>query len=340
MYVPPGQAGQPPRKGLNGCVIALIVCLGLILVGGLMAMLFGALLPSRMSGGERGFGVGGDRVGLITISGIISSGDESISLFGASAPGEIALSKQLRDAAKEESVKAVLLRVDSPGGAAAASQAIYKEVLRLREKKPVVVSMGDVAASGGYYISSAADWIVASPATMTGSIGVITETINYEGLAKRFGVQDQTFTSGPYKDTMNPMRPMRPDERTLLKAMIDDVYQQFVADVAKGRKMKPEAVRKLADGRAYTGSQAKKVGLVDELGNFRDALDIAAKRGKIQGEPKIRKFGYSTSPFGWLSETPDGDALASLARLAQQAPRPLSPGLWMLMQVDQQVVAR
>ena len=339
MYVPPPGGLQPPRKGMHGCVIALLVCLGFLVVGGLVATLIGGLMPM---GGRResAFGGGGDHVGLITISGVIGAGDEAPSLFGSSAPGEMSLSKQLRDAAKDDSVKSVLLRIDSPGGSAAASQAIYKEVLRLREKKPVVVSMGDVAASGGYYIASASDWIVAGPATMTGSIGVITGSMNYGGLAKRFGVTDQTITSGPFKDTGNPMRTMRPDEKALMKTMIDEIYMQFVADVAKGRKMKVEEVRRLADGRVYTGSQAKRVKLVDELGNFRDALDVAAKRGKIQGEPKLRRFGTTSSPFSWLSDNSQSESMAQIARMVAETQRSTTPGLRMMIAVDQQVLAR
>jgi protease-4 len=333
--------GQSPPRRMSGCLIALIVVLGLIVIGGLAVGIVGGLL-SGSRGGERSLGSGlggGDCVALITISGVIGSGDEAPSLFSSSGAGEMELTKQLREAAKDDSVKAVLLRINSPGGSAAASWSIYKEVLRLRGKKPVVVSMGDVAASGGYYIASAAEWIVAGPATETGSIGVITEVLNYSELAAKFGVKGEIFTSGPYKDSMNPLRAMRPDERDMIKAMIMDVYGQFVADVAVGRKLKPEQVRHLADGRVYTGSQAKKVGLVDELGNFRDALDIAAKRGGIKGEPRVRQMGHTSGLYSLLNGSSDTKSMAELARLATQQ-TPVGPGLWMLMQVDRAVMAK
>jgi len=198
---------------------------------------------------------------------------------------------QLRQAAEDSSVKAVVLRINSPGGSAAASQAIYKEIQRLTEHKPVVVSMGDVAASGGYYVACPADAIFANPATITGSIGVIFETLNFYEFMEKYGLESETIKSGKYKDTGSPFRPMRPDERKLLKETLMGVYDQFVRDVAQARGMDETQVETLADGRIYTGEQALEAGLIDELGNFYDAVDEAAKRGRIEGRPKLKQFG-------------------------------------------------
>jgi len=194
-----------------------------------------------------------------------------------------------------------------------------------------------MAASGGYYIASAANTIFASPATMTGSIGVIMQSMNFSALAQKYGVKDETVTSGPYKDLMSPLRPAREDERKVVREMINEVYGQFVADVCKGRNMKPEVLRKLADGRVYTGSQAQRVGLVDRLGNFHDAVDEAAKQAKIKGEPQLKEYGKPRGLAGWLTEA------AGLQRARTLSPLPvpvLGPGMWMIWQEDGLVEAK
>ena len=222
---------------------------------------------------------------------------------------------QLRQATQDGSVKAVVVRINSPGGSAAASQAIYKEIQRLAEHKPVVVSMGDVAASGGYYVACPADAIFANPATITGSIGVIFETLNFYEFMEKYGLGSETIKSGKYKDTGSPFRPMRPDERELLQETLMGVYDQFVRDVAQARGMDETKVKKLADGRIYTGEQALEAGLIDQLGNFYDAVDEAAKRGNIEGRPKLKQFGDS-SPWSGFFDT-----------LAQALVRELKPEL-------------
>jgi protease-4 len=234
----------------------------------------------------------GDKVGVVSLTGVIHSG-ATRSLFGALSGADVVIG-QLRQAEEDASVKAVVLKIDSPGGSAAASASIYRAVQRLQAKKPVVVSMGDVAASGGYYSASAAGTIMANPATETGSIGVIMHGMNYSGLMNRYGVTDQTIATGPYKDTGSPERPMRPDERIYIKTMLLDIYDQFVTDVAAGRRMDVAAVRKLADGRVYTGRQAKKLHLVDELGDYRDALELAWKKAGLTGEPRTKTFGHTS----------------------------------------------
>lgn len=322
---------------MHGCVIALIVCLGLVVVIGLVGAVVMVMVGPSSSDLATSMAAG-DRIAVIAITGMIQEGEDGGSLFGAAPFSARQVNAQIRQAGKDRSVKAVLLRINSPGGSAAASQSIHEEVMKLRaKKKPVIVSMGDVAASGGYYIASAANTIMASPATMTGSIGVIMQSVNWSGLAAKYGVKDETVTSGPYKDTMSPFRSMRDDEREMVKAMITEVYDQFVNDVAKGRNMKVDQVKKLADGRVYTGSQALRVGLVDKLGNFQDAVEEAARQGKIKGEPVLKEMGRTKGLYGWLSE------LSSLrpARVLPGMPDPtIGTGLWLLAQENQAVVAK
>lgn len=184
-------------------------------------------------------------------------------------------------------VRAIVLRVDSPGGSVGPSQEIFAEVRRLAEEKVVVASMGAVAASGGYYVAIPATRIVANPGTITGSIGVITQVPNVEELADKIGFRMNTVTSGPSKDAGNPFRPFTEDDRRVFRELVDDVYRQFVEDVARGRGLELDHVRKLADGRVYTGAQAMDLGLVDELGNFNDAVEIAADLAGIEGKPEL-----------------------------------------------------
>ncbi len=340
-YTPPHTpSGEPPRQRMSGCLIAILVAIGLVVVCGAIAMLVIAVAGNPKASST--FSVPGDRIGVISISGVIQTGSEDSSWLSAGTAGSRAIMEQLRAAGKDRGIKAVVLRINSPGGSAAASQEIYEEVLRLRDesKKKVIVSMADVAASGGYYISAAATKIVASPATMTGSIGVITESVNWAGFAGKYGVKGETITSGPYKDTMNPFRAMRDDERKLMQAMINEVYDQFVRDVATGRKMDEKTIRKLADGRVYSGSQARRVKLVDELGNFHDAVKLAAKEAGIRGEPKLKEFGRSSGLYGVLNEMTRMRSGAGLGLPLGEGPLGSGPGLWMLMQSGQQVVAR
>jgi protease-4 len=158
--------------------------------------------------------------------------------------------------------------------------------------------MGDVAASGGYWIAASTDKVYANPATLTGSIGVYMPYTNWQELLNKIGVQQEKIKSGPHKDIMSPDRPMTAEERTIIQTMVDDIYNQFVEIVAEGRKMDNAKVRELADGRIYTGKQAKDLGLVDELGNMYDAIDEAAQLAGIQGKPEIKEFG--TNPWAAL----------------------------------------
>ena len=214
-----------------------------------------------------------EKIGLVKIEGIIKSSDTYLRL--------------LNKLEEDEDVKAIVLRVDSPGGIVGACQEIHDKVKEISQKKPVVVSMGSIAASGGLYISVPATKIVANPGTITGSIGVILQSYNVKQLADKIGIKVITVKSGKFKDLLNPFR--EPDEKTLqiLQALIDDSYNQFVEAVAEGRKLPVEKVKKFADGRIFTGRQAKELGLVDELGNFDRAVEVARKLSK---SPDARIF--------------------------------------------------
>ena len=211
---------------------------------------------------------------------------------------------QVRDLMENDRIKAVVLRIDSPGGAVAPTQELYTELLKLKEIKPVVTSMGTVAASGGYYLSCATDWIVSNPGTITGSVGVIMEFTNLEDLFSKLGVSSRTIKSGKFKDTGNPMRPMTDEEETLLQAMIMDTYDQFVEAVLEGRSVDEDKVRPYLDGRVLTGRQAHKLGLVDELGNINDAIEKATEMAGLTEvpeeiyEPERDRPGLFTILFG------------------------------------------
>ena len=219
--------------------------------------------------------IGGDKVAVIRIEGIILDSRETI--------------EELRHYRDNPSVKAIVLRIDSPGGAVVPSQEIFAEVRKTRAdgKIKVVTSMGNVAASGGYYIAAATDRIVANPGTLTGSIGVIMELANVKGLLEKVGVQSVVIKSGRHKDMASPFRAMTPEDRALLQTVLDDVHAQFIEAVAAGRSLQVEQVKTLADGRIFTGKQAQTVKLVDELGDLHDAIQLAARLVGISGEPRV-----------------------------------------------------
>lgn len=221
-----------------------------------------------------------------------SAGSERVAIIDINTPIMDAedIIRQLRKYRKRGSVKAIVLRLNSPGGAVVPSHEIYEEVRRTRKHgKPVIASMGSVAASGAYYIACAADIIVANPGSVTGSIGVISEFTNIKPLLDKIGIGHSTITSGKFKDTGSPIRPMRPEEREYLQRTIDDIYGQFVDVVIRGRNMDADSVRQLADGRIFTGRQAMKSGLVDTLGTLYTAIRIAGNLGKIKGEPRVMR---------------------------------------------------
>ncbi|HWO06846.1 MAG TPA: signal peptide peptidase SppA [Methylomirabilota bacterium] len=224
---------------------------------------------------------GGAKVAVVEVEGIIG-GDAG---RGLDTDGVIRVLGEYRD---DPAVRAVVLRINSPGGVVAPTQEIFTAVRRLREaKKPVVASLGSVAASGGYYVAVAADRIYASPGTLTGSIGVVMQLANLEGLLKKVGVEYVVVKAGAYKDVGNMARAMTPEERRILQSLLDDVYDQFISAVAEGRGLDPQAVRAFAEGRIYSGRQAQSLKMVDDLGGLEDAIEAAAKMAGLPAKPKV-----------------------------------------------------
>ncbi len=252
-----------------------------LVIGFVVALVANALLSDLDLSGE-------DRIALIRVEGVILDAQQTVS--------------DLKKFGENPSVKAIVLRIDSPGGGVVASQEIHDEVLRVRNKhdKAVVASMGTVAASGGYYIAVAADRIVANPGTLTGSIGVIMELANLEGLLKKIGVQSVVVKSGLHKDLGSPFRTMSPEDRHILQTVMDDVHKQFIDAVAEGRSLDTRDVTRLADGRIFTGRQAKDAKLVDDLGDLEDAIRLAADMAEIEGEPKVIEPHRRFSIREWL----------------------------------------
>jgi len=236
---------------------------------------------------------GKGKVAVIRLGGIIASSSQQ-GLFTTASISPKLVREYLRKAESDGGVKAVVLRVNSPGGSAAASQEIASEVRRFKEEtgKPVVISMGDVAASGGYYISAYADKIVANPSTLTGSIGVITDFIYIEGLLEKLGLELEIVKTGRHKDM--GIWPLTDEQRKIMQDITDDLYEQFVAAVAQGRGLPAAEVRKLATGQLYTGNQALSLGLVDELGGLDTAVDVAASLAGIR-LPEIEEYSPPTS---------------------------------------------
>lgn len=247
----------------------------IVIFGGLLVALFGflgvAMEAVRGGGGRAAFGAG--NVGVVEIKGPIVESDEAV--------------EELQHFLEDDGIRAVVVRVDSPGGQVGPSQEIHAEIRRLAGKKVVVVSMGSVAASGGYYLATSATKIVANPGTLTGSIGVITQVANVQELADKIGVEVSTVKSGPAKDAGNPFRPFTGEDRAIFQGLVEDLYGQFVEAVAEGRRLPVEDVRALADGRVYSGQQALERGLVDQLGNFTDAVELAGNLAGIEGKPKL-----------------------------------------------------
>jgi len=221
------------------------------------------------------FGGFGDKIGVVDLEGVIINPKDVV--------------EQLRKYGDDSSIKAIVIHVDSPGGGAAASEEIYREVLRIRDekKKRIVASIETVGASGAYFVSSATSKIFADNASIVGSIGVIAEWYNYEELMKWAKLQQITLKAGEFKDTGSPTRPMTPEERAYLQGLIDNMHVQFIHSVAVGRKMKDDQVRALANGKVWTGEEALPLKLVDQIGDFRAAIEDTAKSVGIKGEPTL-----------------------------------------------------
>jgi len=221
-----------------------------------------------------------DKVVVIPLSGSITTGDSSFSSGSSITPGLVR--NYLARAESDKAVKAIVFRIDSPGGEIEPCQEILLEIEGVKETKTVVVSMGAMAASGGYYISIPADKIVALPTTQTGSIGVISSAMNIEGLLEKLGIQIEIFKGGKYKDMYWGLRELTPEEEEIMQGMVDEYYEQFIDVVAEGRGLTEEAVRELATGQLYSGSKAKELGLVDELGDLDRAIDLAMELAGIE----------------------------------------------------------
>jgi protease-4 len=249
----------------------ILIGLGVIVV--LLVIFFSALYLIGRSVGTSSRFAFGDKIAIVEIRGVI-----------AQSSGIIDEIHQYLD---DDGVKAIILRIDSPGGGVGPSQEIHREVLKVKEKKKIVTSMGSVAASGGYYIACASDLIVANPGTITGSIGVLMEFTNIEELFKKIGIKGVVLKSGDLKDMGSPFREMTPEEKRVIQEVIDNVHQQFIKAVAEGRKLDRAKVTQIADGRILTGEQAKQLGLVDRIGNLDDAIDATAKLVGIEGKPDI-----------------------------------------------------
>jgi protease-4 len=249
--------------------IAFLVFFGIALG---VTLFIAAVYVAMMYYGDREISLG-DAVAVVDIEGVLTYDLDKID--------------EIKDYREDDRIKAVLLRVNSPGGGVAASQAIYHELRKTREEKPVVVTMGTVAASGGYYVACAADSIVAHEGTITGSIGVIAEYLRTEELFRKIGLDVTVIKSGKFKDVGSPYRPMTEEEKVYIGTLLDRVYEQFLRTVSEGRGLPLDRIRELAEGRLYTGEEAVELGLVDRIGTYEDALLMAARMGGISGEPRV-----------------------------------------------------
>jgi protease-4 len=292
---------RPFGKWLAPGIIALPVLIGIILL----------LRGNRERADGYSFGTL-KAIGLVQIKGTIVESDEYV--------------RQIRSLRFDNSIAGVIVRIDSPGGAVAPSQEIYREMLRFREtSKPLVVSMGTVAASGGYYIASPGTRIFADPGTLTGSIGVIFTLPLYQELAKKIGVEFRVFTAGKMKDIGSPYRQMTGDEKKFIDALLKDTHEQFIEDVAAGRRMNRDTIARYADGRVFTGRQAVAIHLIDTLGGYEDALDwIRNATGLGKNAAIVERKGTSSRLREWLK-----DETAAIFPALQMAQQPA--GLYYMM---------
>jgi protease-4 len=265
-----------------------LVFIGLVFVG--ISFLFFASVIKNVSTTEYYSTGHGEKIGLIEINDVIVNSENVV--------------RQIKKFREDKSIKAILLRINSPGGGVAASQEIYEEVKYTRDHgKIVVVSMGSIAASGGYYISCGSNLIVANPGTLTGSIGVIAEFVSVKDLADKLGIDVTNITSGELKDSGNPFKKMSDKDKEYFQEVVDNTFTQFLDVVSKERKINIDTLRKYANGRVFTGLQAKEIGLVDSIGTFEDAIRITAKMSGIEGEPRIIRERRSHSLFERLIGT-------------------------------------
>ncbi|MDI9569841.1 MAG: signal peptide peptidase SppA [Pseudomonadota bacterium] len=248
-------------------LLAIVILVVLAMVFSVLAFGIGALTGKRKSL------LPAERVAAIVVEGVIADGRETI--------------EACEEAARDDSIRAVVLRIDSPGGAVAPSQEIYGAIRELRKKKKVVASIGSVGASGGYLIACGAERIVANPGSITGSISTVMHLVNAQELMHKIGVKSSVIKSGKYKDIGSPAREMTPEERALLQGVIDDMNEHFLEIIVQERKMSGEKVKALADGRIFSGRQAKQAGLVDELGDFSHAVRLAGSMAGMKDKPEV-----------------------------------------------------
>jgi protease-4 len=272
---------MPGRRRL----LRALAVTGLVFVAVFIAILGLLVLAER-----GGLGRGDNRVALVEVDGLIVDAEPVV--------------RELEEHAEDEGIRAVVVRIQSPGGVVAPTQEIHDAILRVRSRgKPVVASMGAIAASGGYYLAVAADRIVANPGTLTGSIGVLMQLADAEGLLRKVGVRLEVVKAGRHKDIGNPGRALAPEERAILQALLDDMYDQFVSAVARGRDLPRAAVLEVADGRVYSGRRAKELRLVDELGGLEDAVRTAGRLAGIEGKPSLvrpRRPFHLADLLDWL----------------------------------------
>jgi protease IV len=286
------------RRRLRVVAAAVLVYLG---VAGLFVVSVGGL-----SRGEGGSSLFGPKVAIVELEGIILDVDDLV--------------RELKAHRENPSVRAVVLRINSPGGVVGPTQELYDAVRRLRDAgKPVVASLGAVAASGGYYVAVGCDEIYANRGTLTGSIGVIMQLANFEQLMKKVGVDYVVVKAGQFKDIGSPSRPMTPDERRVMQGLLDDVHGQFIDAVAAGRKLPREDVVRFADGRVFSGTQAKELHMIDVLGDLEDAVNAAAKRVNIPLPPAVIQPKRRFSIVDLLRSQFEGTALGLLLRPALPA---------------------
>lgn len=275
--------------------IIFLAILGLSFLTALGLVAKRTILERQEFGGE-------GKVAVLEIEGVLMESTKAV--------------KQLAALAERDDIGAVVLRIDSPGGAVGPSQEIFEQVLRLKKEKKVVVSMGDLAASGGYYIACAADRIVANPGTITGSIGVLMQFLNIKELAAKLHIKEITIKSGKNKDLGNPFGELTAEQRQILQEVSDDVHLQFIEAVAKGRKIPVKEVAKIADGRIFSGRQALRLKLVDELGNLEKAIEVAGKLAGLAEKPQVTWIKEKRSFWReLLAEDPEEAIFGLLFRL-------------------------
>jgi protease IV len=290
------------RSLWTGCLITALVVLFFLGLSGIVLTLLGkgSLFATQ------------ERVGVVEIKGLLTDSRTAI--------------KQLDRYRDDDNIKAIVLRINSPGGAVGPAQEILREVEKVRAKKKIVASLGTVAASGGYYIASGANLIMSNRGTATGSIGVIMQFTNMEGLSKKLGLDFFNLKAGRYKDVGSPFRAMSPEDKAYLQGFLDNIYGQFVSDVARNRKIPLDKLKTLAEGRIYTGEEAKQAGLVDEFGNLPDAIERAGRLGGIKG--KVQAVYPEKEGLSFLRLLLGQEAGDTLSQLAIPYPEPAFLPAW------------